>query len=228
VCALRGESSEVEVIFRNPRLDGDVRTRGRWRGLRDEHGSVAAALGTLQDVTVRRRLETELHTRNEALAASEAAKGELIERLRHSIDELETPVLEVWDDVLAMPIIGVIDARRTAGMVRRLLAEVTRSQARFVIVDLTGVEVVDTHTAHHLMKLMRKVEIVGARCVLTGIRAAVAETLVDIGVDFGQMTTLRNLEHGLRDALRRAARERRAHLELEPAEDPRHPTGTVR
>jgi rsbT co-antagonist protein RsbR len=54
---------------------------------------------------------------------------------------------------------------------------------------------------------MRKVEVVGARCVLTGIRAAVAETLVDIGVDFGQMTTLRNLAHGLRDALRRAATE---------------------
>ena len=83
-----------------------------------------------------------------------------------------------------------------------------RSQASFVIVDLTGVEIVDTSTADHLMKLMRKVELVGARCVLTGIRPAVAETLVDIGVDFGRITTLRNLKHGLREALRFAQGER--------------------
>src|SRR5690349_10152110 len=106
-----------------------------------------------------------------------------------------------------MPIVGVVDSRRTADMVQRLLAEVARSQASFVIVDLTGVEIVDTKTADHLMKLIRKVEIVGARCVLTGIRPAVAETLVDIGVDFGRITTLRNLKHGLREAIRFARRE---------------------
>ncbi len=107
-----------------------------------------------------------------------------------------------------MPIIGVIDSRRTADMVQRLLAEVTRRQASFVIIDLTGVEIVDTQTADHLMKLMRKVEVIGARCVLTGIRAAVSETLVDIGVDFGRITTLRNLKHGLREALRVTRRDR--------------------
>jgi len=81
-------------------------------------------------------------------------------------------------------------------------------QASFVIIDLTGVDVVDTKTADHLMRLMRKVEVVGARCVLTGIRPAVAETLVDIGVDFGRLVTLRNLKHGLGEALRVARRER--------------------
>jgi rsbT co-antagonist protein RsbR len=71
------------------------------------------------------------------------------------------------------------------------------------------VEIVDTKTADHLMKLMRKVEVVGARCVLTGIRSAVAETLVDLGVDFDRITTLRNLKHGLREAMRfaRSGRE---------------------
>jgi rsbT co-antagonist protein RsbR len=114
----------------------------------------------------------------------------------------------VWDDVLAMPVIGLVDSRRTADMVRRLLAEVARTQASFVIVDLTGVEIVDTKTADHLIKLMRKVEIVGARCVLTGVRPAIAETLVDIGVDFARLPTLSNLKHGLREALRHARRER--------------------
>lgn len=147
----------------------------------------------------------------------------LIERLRYSIDELSNPILEVWDDVLVMPIIGVVDSRRTADMVQRLLAEVTRTQASFVIVDLTGVEIVDTKTADHLMRLMRKVEIVGSRCVLTGIRPAVAEMLVDIGVDFGRVTTLRNLEHGLREAVRFARRERDGARDLgfddEPADE---------
>ena len=92
------------------------------------------------------------------------------ERLRLAVDELSNPILELWDDVLAMPVIGLVDSRRTADMVRRLLAEVARTQASFVIVDLTGVEIVDTKTADHLIKLMRKVEIVGARCVLTGVR----------------------------------------------------------
>ncbi len=158
------------------------------------------------------------------LAASEEAKSELIEKLRYSIDELSNPILEVWDDVLLLPIIGVIDSRRTSDMVQRLLTEVTRAQASFVIIDLTGVEIVDTTTADHLMKLMRKVEIVGARCVLTGIRAAVAETLVDIGVDFARVTTLRNLKHGLREALRFARREREgsrsSDLDLDLSEQP--------
>jgi rsbT co-antagonist protein RsbR len=157
--------------------------------------------GQVFEATERKRLE-------QALADSEAAKTVLINRLKYSIDELSNPILEVWDDVLVMPIIGVVDSRRTADMVQRLLAEVARSQASFVIIDLTGVEIVDTKTADHLIKLMRKVEVVGARCVLTGIRAAVAETLVDIGVDFGRITTLRNLKHGLREALLSARRER--------------------
>jgi rsbT co-antagonist protein RsbR len=206
--ALRGEALEEEVVVRNPRIEGDVRLHVVWTPLRDAEGKVSAALGTSQDITRQRALESDLRARNEELAVSEAAKAELIERLRYSIDELSNPILQVWDDVLAMPIIGVVDSRRTADMVHRLLGEVARTQASFVIIDLTGVEIVDTKTADHLMKLMRKVEIVGARCVLTGIRPAVAETLVDIGVDFGRLSTLRNLKHGLREALRSARRER--------------------
>jgi rsbT co-antagonist protein RsbR len=207
VRALRGEALEEEVVIRNARLDAPVRQHVTWTPMRDESGEVYAALGLTQDITSKRELETELRQRNAELAESEAAKTQLIERLRYSIDELSNPILEVWDDVLVMPIIGVVDSRRTADMVQRLLTEVARSQASFVIVDLTGVEIVDTRTADHLIKLIRKVEVVGARCVLTGLRSAVAETLVDIGVDFGRITTLRNLKHGLREAMRGARRD---------------------
>ncbi|APR81796.1 RsbR, positive regulator of sigma-B [Minicystis rosea] len=209
VRALHGEeSSEAEMVLRNAVLPEGARLLVTARPLRDANGTIYAALAVSQDVTTQRLLEVELRSRNEELAQSEAAKANLIERLRFSIDELSNPILEVWDDVLAMPIIGVVDSRRTADMVHRLLGEVSRTQASFVIIDLTGVEVVDTKTADHLMKLMRKVEVVGARCVLTGIRPAVAETLVDIGVDFGRLVTLRNLKHGLREALRFARQER--------------------
>ena len=167
----------------------------------DEKGEAIALLGCSQDITERRASEQALAQTNRKLAESEEAKLALIDRLRYAVDELSNPILEVWDDVLMMPIIGVVDSRRAADMVQRLLAEVVRTQASFVIVDLTGVEVVDTKTADHLMKLMRKVELVGARCVLTGIRTAVAETLVEIGVDLGRLRTLRNLKHGLREAL---------------------------
>jgi rsbT co-antagonist protein RsbR len=202
VRALRGEELEEEVVIRNPRIEAPLRQHVTWRSLRDESGEVYAALGVTQDITARRVLEAELLQRNAQLAESEEAKTALIERLRCSIDELSNPILEVWDDVLVMPLVGVVDSRRAADTVQRLLVEVARSQARYVIVDLTGVEIVDTRTADHLIKLVRKVELVGARCVLTGIRPAVAETLVDIGVDFGRLTTLRNLAHGLREAMR--------------------------
>jgi rsbT co-antagonist protein RsbR len=207
VHALQGEEVEEEVVVRNPGLPAPVRQLAIWTPMRDESDHVYAALGMIQDITFQRQLETDLRQRNAELAASEAAKTELIDKLRYSIQELSTPILEVWDDVLVMPIIGVVDSRRTADMVQRLLTEVARSQASYVIVDLTGVEVVDTKTADHLLKLIRKVEVVGARCVLTGIRPAVAETLVDIGVDFSRITTLRNLKHGLREAMRHARRE---------------------
>jgi rsbT co-antagonist protein RsbR len=208
--ALRGAFSteESEIVVRNGYVDSEVRMKTTTVQLRDAAGTILGALAVSQDITTQRALEQELVSRNDQLAASEEAKTVLIDRLRYSIDELSNPILEVWDDVLVMPIIGVVDSRRTADMVQRLLAEVARTQASFVIVDLTGVEIVDTKTADHLMRLMRKVEIVGARCVLTGIRPAVAETLVDIGVDFGRITTLRNLKHGLREAVRFARRER--------------------
>ena len=233
VRALGGEeSTDVEMIVRNAFLDGDCWVLVNGMPLRDENGKVVAGMTAFHDVTMQRRLERELRKRNEELAASEEAKTGLIERLRYSIDELSNPILEIWDDVLVMPIIGMVDSRRTADMVQRLLAEVTRTQASFVIIDLTGVEIVDTKTADHLIKLMRKVEVVGARSVLTGIRPAVAETLVDIGVDFGRVTTLRNLKHGLREALRHGRREREGMRDVsrddEPIEESQTPSDARR
>ena len=84
----------------------------------------------------------------------------------------------------------------------RLLGEVVRRRSRFVIIDITGVELVDTSTADHFIKLVRAVELLGARCMLTGIGPAVAQTLVLLGVDLRALTTLQNLSQGLKECLR--------------------------
>ena len=206
--AIRGEEApEAEMILRDGVRD-EMWIHVRGTPIRDETGKITAGVVIFHDITEQRALDRELRTSNEQLAGSEQEKTALIERLRYAIDELENPILEIWDDVLALPIIGILDDRRAPEMAHRLLAEVARSQANFVIIDLTGVEVIDIPTADRLIKLVRKVELLGARCALTGIRPDVAEVLVDIGMDFSRILTLRNLKHGLREALRTARRER--------------------
>jgi rsbT co-antagonist protein RsbR len=146
--------------------------------------------------------KAELEDRNRALEASEGAKSELVERLRIAVDELSTPILEVWEDVLALPVIGLVDSRRAAQIMERLLDEIVEKQAAYVIIDVTGVELIDSKTAEHFSKLVKAVELMGARCVLTGIRPAVGQTLLDLGLELGTVTTLRNLKHALRTTLR--------------------------
>jgi anti-anti-sigma regulatory factor len=120
-----------------------------------------------------------------------------------TIEELSTPILEVWDDILVLPIIGVVDSRRAVEIMERLLSEIVHKGAEYVILDITGVEVVDTKTGDHFIKLLKAAEMLGTVCVLTGIRPAVAQTLVDIGMDLTAISTLRNLRAGLRECLKR-------------------------
>ncbi len=138
-------------------------------------------------------------------------QNELILRQRTAIQELSTPVLQLWKNVLALPIIGVVDSSRCAEIMERLLFEITEKQAHYVILDITGVEVVDTKTADHFVKMIRAAELLGSSCLLTGIRPAVAQTLVEIGVDLSSITTLRNLEDGLQACL---SRTRKLKVEL--------------
>jgi PAS domain S-box-containing protein len=128
---------------------------------------------------------------------------ETIGRQQSAIQELSTPILQLWDNVLALPVIGVVDTRRSAEIMERLLAEITARQSRFVILDITGVEVVDTRTADHFIKVIKAAELLGANCILTGIRPAVAQTLVDLGIDLSSISTLRNLKEGLKECQRR-------------------------
>jgi rsbT co-antagonist protein RsbR len=122
--------------------------------------------------------------------------------MENLVRQLQTPILQLWDDVLALPVIGMVDSRRSQDMMETLLKEIVNHRCKYVIIDITGVEIVDTRTADHFVKVMKSAELLGTRCVMTGIRPAVAQTLVELGVDLSSIRTLRNLEEGLRDCLR--------------------------
>lgn len=124
---------------------------------------------------------------------------EVIERQRLAIADLSVPIIDVWTDIVLLPVVGVVDTQRSVEMTQRLLGRVANGGARCVIVDLTGVDMVDTATADHLMRMLRSVQLLGSRCVISGISPNIAETLVQLEVDLGEMTIVRNL----RDALKR-------------------------
>lgn len=123
------------------------------------------------------------------------------------IQELSTPLLQIWEGVLVLPVIGVVDTRRSAQIMERVLEGIVAQQASYVILDITGVEVVDTKTADHFIKVVRASSLLGARCIITGIRPAVAQTLVDIGVDLSAIRTLGNLREGLAECIRNLEKE---------------------
>jgi anti-anti-sigma regulatory factor/dsDNA-binding SOS-regulon protein len=137
---------------------------------------------------------------------------DVIQRQAFAIQELSTPILQLWTDILALPVIGVVDSHRAAEIMDRLLSEIVARKSKYVILDITGVEVVDTKTADHFMKLIQAARLVGTQCVVTGIRPAVAQTLVELGVDLNTILTLRDLQAGLHHCLQDMARRRNAEI----------------
>lgn len=129
------------------------------------------------------------------------AKLKFIEQQAVAIRELRTPVIEIWNNVLVLPIVGVVDSQRAIEISDNLLAKIVEKQAQCAIIDVTGVAVIDTQTADHLLKVARSARLLGTRCVLTGLSPAIAQTLVAIGADLEEITTLRNLKAGLLDCL---------------------------
>jgi rsbT co-antagonist protein RsbR len=121
----------------------------------------------------------------------------MIERQREAIRELSTPIMEVWDKILCLPIVGVIDSMRSAEMTDALLRAVVSAGAHSVIIDITGIEIMDTRTADHFVRMAKAVGLLGANCVLTGINPQIAQTIVHMGIDMAGVRTHRSL----RDAL---------------------------
>ena len=120
-----------------------------------------------------------------------------IEAQRVAIRELSTPIMEVWEGILCLPVVGIMDSTRSADMTDALLRAVVATRARCTIIDITGIEVMDTSTADHFIRMAKAVQLLGAECVLTGINPQIAQTIVHMGVEMAGVNTHRSL----RDAL---------------------------
>jgi rsbT co-antagonist protein RsbR len=134
-----------------------------------------------------------------------AAKEEIIHRQQEAIRELSTPVLRVSDRLLVIPVVGVVDTHRARQLTETLLRAVRDNRARGVVMDITGVPIVDSKVANHLAQACEAARLMGATVVLTGISAAIAETLVTIGAELRGVPTLGSLQDGI-EALERRAR----------------------
>ncbi|MFJ9020042.1 STAS domain-containing protein [Streptomyces sp. NPDC102259] len=127
----------------------------------------------------------------------------LIDRQQVELLEAATPVIRLWDGIVAVPLIGTLDSARSQVVMETLLTSVVDQQARFAILDITGVPMVDSLVAQHLMKTVAAVRLMGAECVVSGIRPAIAQTIVHLGLDLGTVVTRSSLADALGYALHR-------------------------
>jgi rsbT co-antagonist protein RsbR len=121
---------------------------------------------------------------------------------------LSSPVIEVWHGVLAVPVVGNVDADGSARMTERLLSELTRTRARHAILELTGLSRCDPQTAESFVRMARAVELLGAECVLSGLQPGAAHALVEHGIDLSRLKTRRNLQQALQEILTQAGPRR--------------------
>ena len=151
----------------------------------------------VQELSEAKKEVTRALTKAESANRQLEAKLETIEMQQAAIRELSTPIIEVWAGVLCLPVVGVVDSQRSAEMTETLLETIVAKQARTAIVDITGIDVMDTKTADHFIKMARAVRLLGAECIVSGINPGIAQTLTHIGVDLTGVRTMRSL----RDAL---------------------------
>jgi len=117
--------------------------------------------------------------------------------------ETSTPIAEIWDGVLTLPIIGTLDSSRTMLVMEALLNRIARDRARAVVMDLTGVKNIDSQVSHHLIQMVRAVQLMGADAIITGIHPEIARALVSLNIDLSGVTTRASLSDGLKEAFSR-------------------------
>jgi rsbT co-antagonist protein RsbR len=131
-------------------------------------------------------------------------REEVIVRQQQELLELSTPVVKLWDGILAVPLIGTLDSARTQVVMENLLQKIVEQGAEVAIIDITGVPTVDTLVAQHLIKTVTAARLMGAECLISGIRPQIAQTIVHLGVDLGNVATKATLAEAFKLALQRA------------------------
>ena len=150
------------------------------------------ALSTLGDTMAEWTINTYQRTREE-----------VIQRQQRELLELSTPVIRLWDGVLAVPMIGTLDSARTQLVMETLLQEIARSGAKQAIIDITGVPTVDTLVARHLLQTVAAIRLMGAECIISGVRPQIAQTIVHLGIDLNDIPTKSSLADALKMAFAR-------------------------
>jgi rsbT co-antagonist protein RsbR len=133
--------------------------------------------------------------------AHQVGREEVIRRQTQDLMELSTPVVSLWDGILALPLIGALDSGRTQVVMEALLEKLVETRSRIAIIDITGVPTVDTQVAQHLLRTVAAARLMGAECIISGIRPQIAQTIVHLGVDLGDVTTKASLQSALAVAL---------------------------
>ena len=134
------------------------------------------------------------------------AREAIIARQQEEMLELSTPVVKLWDGILALPMIGTLDSARTQVVMESLLQKIVETGSALAVIDITGVPTVDTLTAQHLLKTVTAARLMGAECIISGIRPQIAQTIVHLGVDLGDVITKASLADAFALALAKTGR----------------------
>jgi rsbT co-antagonist protein RsbR len=137
------------------------------------------------------------------VAAYQQTREQLITRQQEEMLELSTPVVKLWDGILALPMIGTLDSARTQTVMETLLERIVETGSEIAIIDITGVPTVDTLVAQHLLKTATAIRLMGADCIVSGIRPQIAQTIVHLGIEMGDIATKATLADALELALKR-------------------------
>jgi rsbT co-antagonist protein RsbR len=171
-----------------------------FEALKQEAGSDAEKLANQTWAATELLDKLGLHT----VKAFQTTREEVIGRQQTELLELSTPVVKLWDGILALPMIGTLDSARTQIVMESLLQKIVETESQIAIIDITGVPTVDTLVAQHLLKTVTAIRLMGADCIISGVRPQIAQTIVHLGVDLQGVTTKANLADALALALKRS------------------------
>jgi len=195
--ASTGQPIEIEELLTHQ--DGSVRVIWtRKFPLRNQRGDLIGICAIISDITDLRRKQDQVA----ALQAEITSQLEVIQAQGTMLDEISVPVIQIWENILLLPLVGAIESRRAAQVMEHLLESVGRIGAQIVIIDITGVPIVDTSVASYLIRTVQATQLLGCKSILVGISPEIAQTLVGLGVDFSQIPTRATLQSGLEYGLK--------------------------
>ncbi len=190
--AAQGETADVTSAFvlaiKRPIFEGLQRHRG-------EVDKQIEVLWTASSIVDRMAQWT--------MSAYQRSREDIIARQQHELLELSTPVIKLWEGVLAVPVIGTLDSSRAQIVMETLLERLVETGSELAIIDITGVPTVDTLVAQHLMKTVTAIRLMGAESIISGIRPQIAQTIVHLGIDLQGIQTKSSLADALAEAMRR-------------------------